>query len=173
MTMYKYLIFFISLHVFASDNYALTDDRAVYLGPSFKIWCSLSKTGLGNVGGKIKTKQGNLILFPQVEGTGHYPTVVVKDMGNSEQAREISNQLKSFCVEDIKDLPDYFNKNIKTWMTEKVALISIRTFDEVLWEFYADRFKSDTKNNACEIRKSYRIKKSWVVSYSELNKSCL
>ena len=171
--MYKFLIFFISLHAFASENYALTDDRAIYLGPSFKIWCSLSKAGKAKVGGKVKTKEGNLILFPKVEGTGHYPTIVVKDMENSDQAKEILKNLKEFCIEDTKDLPNYFDKSIKTWVNEKVALISIRTFDEILWEFYEDRFKNDKKNNSCEIRKSFRVKKSWVVSYPELNKSCL
>jgi hypothetical protein len=171
--MYKFLIFFISLHAFASENYALSEDRALYIGPSFKVWCTLSKAGKSKVGGKVKTKHGNLILFPQVEGTGHYPTVVVKDMANVEQALEISKQLKIFCIEETKDLPDFFGNKIKKWITQKVALISIRTFDEILWEFYEDRFKDDKKNNVCEIRKSYRIKKSWVISYPELNKNCL
>ncbi len=171
--MYKFLIFFISLHCFASDDYALTDDRAIYIGPSFKIWCSLSKSGKANIGGKVKTKHGNLILFPKTEGTGHFPTVVVKDMANSDQGKEISSQLSSFCTEGISDLQEYFHKNLDTWKTEKVALINIRSFDEVLWEYYEDRFKEDTKKNVCEIRKSYRIKKSWVVSYPELNKNCL
>lgn len=158
---------------FASENYALTDDRAVYIGPSFKVWCTLSKAGTSKVGGKLKTKNGNLILFPQVEGTGHYPAIVVKDMASTDQAIEITKQLKNFCVEDTKPLKKYFEKNIKTWLTEKVALISIRTFDEVLWDFYQDRYKNDMLKNSCEIRKSYEVKKSWVVSYSELNKSCL
>lgn len=167
------LILLFSTQVLASDNYKLSEGRKVFIGPSFKIWCSLTKKGEAKVGGKDKLSKGNLVLFPKSNGTGHLPAVVGKDFGKKEEINEFFISIKEVCQEDLKVIQAHVEENLKTWIGSKVGMISLRIYDEVLWEYYQERFKKDKMKNACEIRNAYNVKKAWVLTYPELNKSCL
>ena len=166
-------ILFFSTHVFASDNYATSEGRKIFVGPSLKVWCSLTKKGIGKVGSKHRVKTVNLLLFPKTGGTGHLPSLVAKDLENEGQVSAVFKNLTGFCSEEMKVLPEFINKQLKTWRTDKVALISIRAFDEILWDYYDGRYKQDKKENACQIRKVLNVKNKWVITYPELNKACL
>ena len=170
--MLKLLILVISTQVFASSSIESTKGKKAYVGPSFKIWCSLSKKGKQKIGSEFNVKSGNQVLLPLGNG-GEVPSIVVKEVKNEAHVKDVFESLKSICSEEIKALPEYINSNLKTWVSEQVPLISLRTFDEVLWEYYEGRFKNDQLKNACKIRKAYKIKKSWVLTYAELNKGCL
>lgn len=171
--MLKLLILVISSQLFASGNVVSTEGKKAYVGPSLKIWCSLSEKGKMKIGSKLNTKAGNLVLFPMGNGAGDLPSLVVKDISKEGEVKELISKLKVFCKEETKVLPEYINSKLKTWLVEQVPLISLRTYDEVLWEYYDDRFKKDKLKNSCKIRKAFNIKNSWVLSYPELNKGCL
>lgn len=163
----------ISTQVFASGSISTTEGKTAYVGPSFKLWCSLSEEGLKHIGSKLNLKAGNLVLFPLGNGAGELPSIVVKDISKEVEIKELFVNLKKYCIEELKDLPEYMNAQLKSWLSDQVPLISLRTYDEVLWEFYEGRFKKDQLKNACKIRKAFNVKNSWVLSYPELNKGCL
>lgn len=171
--MHLLISFLFALSAQASDNYKNTEGRKVFVGPSFKIWCSLTKKGKEKVGKKHKLAAGNEVLFPQTGGTGHIPQIVARDFAKKDQLNQLVADLKTYCAEDLKPLTAHMEKNLKGWLNNKVALISLRAFDEILWEYYEGRYKDDKMKNVCEIRRAYNVKKSWLLTYSELNKNCL
>jgi hypothetical protein len=171
--MHKLLVIFISTQVFASGSVVDTEGKKAYVGPSFKIWCTLSEKGKMKIGSKHNIKSGNLVLFPLNNGVGELPSLVVKDISKEVTVKELFTNIKEFCLDDLKALPKYINSQLKKWLTEQVPLISLRAYDEVLWEYYEGRFKNDQLKNSCKIRKAFNVKNSWVLSYPELNKGCL
>ncbi|MBK25493.1 MAG: hypothetical protein CME70_15970 [Halobacteriovorax sp.] len=167
------LFLIISPFLLSSDNYKMTEGRKVFVGPSFKLWCSLTDKGKVRIGSKQKLKSGNLIQFPKTNGTGHIPTIVGNDFNSSEQFKEFVANIKDNCKENLSSLPEYFDENIKSLLKNQIAIVSVRTYDDILWEYYSGREKKDMSKNSCEIRRAHNLKKSWVVTYPEVNKSCL
>lgn len=167
------ILLIISPILLASENYKLTEGRKVFVGPSFKLWCSLTKKGKAKIGSKLKLKAGNLVQFPKTNGTGHIPTIVGNDFNSNEQFEEFVESIKENCKENLSSLPEYFVKNRESLLKNQIAIVSVRTYDEILWEYYSGREKTDQSKNACEIRRAHNLKKSWVVTYPERNNSCL
>lgn len=174
--MLRILLLLISFELSASESLKKIDkeaERDFYIGPSFKLWCSLTKAGALKAGTKLKLKTGNLIYFPKEIETGHYPSIIANDFLKKKQVDELFVRLKKLCKEDLKKLPRFVNKQMQQWVKNKISLINIRAYDEVLWEFYEERLKQDILGNVCEINRSLNDNNLWIITYKESNKKCL
>lgn len=160
---------------FASGSIEKPQKKAVFIGPTFKIWCDLTKVGISNIGKDLKLKKSGKIYFlPKIESkTGEIPTLVAKDFSKKEEINEFFSTIAPFCSEKFDSLDDYLAKIVPNWSKEKIALVSVRAYDEILWDYYDNRFKNNVKNRNCIINKAFKIKTDWVVSYIESDPRCL